>query len=688
ILDKFGILDKLEILDKFDLLSQIYQILKMGETVFVSDSQIPINYLLKSYFIKNLIEMERIYDSSSSPSNYKPYEKDSKLASINQAEEFMKDFSKLTNLDGFKQLIEDFEKELTEDILIKALELLSDISFFKYHSKETMIRLEVHLRTWMVTLERLCYLPVVLGREIREQLYSRLSDFIKFHHNMTNVFKQGVNDGFKSKSKSKEISVNNEDLYVHFQNYNINFLLIHLRDTLHSMRDDEIRTDEVLRRTRDLFLTVIQISPKVADTALGNVSSAFGFNEIFRNLSKVFNFKYSITYWYTTWRELLSIHYLLENLTKDNDYSKLRFYNEIYLLELLWQCIFTLSIDQADQKEILDNQNKILEFLNFWTKKEPIALPNSLWFGCLDIAQRLSQKTEQLVSLALCYYLGLESLQKSKCNYICFKSLELLLSLSYKKPELFEDIISDDISKYKESLSIISQNNFETIAHDVTQKLQLNTQLMEQSSFMDIKEKSKINSDKLILDIIADELTCPITKQITGDFSILSCGHSFSSYAINKWKEIAAIENRLFECPLCKNEIELKSIYNLPKIKILEGLYDKLEQAGYLDKLSEERQKTSNEIHIIEDDLFLKFNKYKIFQTPFLSKLSLPIFQNIQPKSTIPAFMKAAKAEQQGDHAEVIIWLTQVLHQQFVSNNFVAVTYDSLAMLGKEKNRN
>ncbi|CAG8824718.1 12904_t:CDS:1, partial [Gigaspora margarita] len=91
-------------------------------------------------------EMERTYDSSSSSSNYKLYEKDSELASINQAEEVMKEFCTLTNLDGFKQLFEDFEKELPEDVLIKALELLSNISFFKYHSKVTMMRLEVYLR--------------------------------------------------------------------------------------------------------------------------------------------------------------------------------------------------------------------------------------------------------------------------------------------------------------------------------------------------------------------------------------------------------------------------------------------------------------------------------------------------------------------------------------------------------------
>ncbi|CAG8719357.1 19156_t:CDS:2, partial [Dentiscutata erythropus] len=519
--------------------------------------------------------------------------KSSKSTAIDHAEEFAKDFSKLDNLIGFKQLVEDFEIELPEEILIKALKLLSDASSFEIHLEKTMIRLEIHLRTWMSALEKVCYSPVVLGYEIREYLYIHLSDFVDFHHRMTNAFRQGVGNSFKSKGKSKEMP-NNNNIYMHFQNYNIDFLLMHLRDTLHSMRDDETCMDEILRRIKDFLLAFIRISPKAVGAAAGNFSGALGIAEVLPNLAQVFKFKYPITYWYPTWRELLSIHYLLENLAKDEDYNKLRFYNETYLLELLWQCIFDLSINQKAQNEILNNQNEILEFMNLWTKKEPTAPPNSLWFGTLDLTLHLSQKTTQVVSLALCYYLALESLQNSKCNYICFKSLELLLSLSYQKPELFNDIVKDDINKYKESLSTTSQQILEKIIHDVDQKLQLNLK------FMKLKENSEIKSDRKLINIIADELTCPITKQIT-------------------------------------------------------------EQEGYFNKLSEERQILPNKIYMVEDNLFLKFNKHKIFQGSILPKFSTPIFQKVQPKIMLPAFNKAAKADLQGDYEAVIMWLTQVL---------------------------
>ncbi|RIB27294.1 hypothetical protein C2G38_2160889 [Gigaspora rosea] len=345
------------------------------------------------------------------------------LKTNNQVEEFTKDFSKLDNLIEFKQLVEDFEIKLTEDILINALESLSDASSFKCQSESTMVRLEVHLRTWMATLERVYYSPCVLRYEVREQLYRRLRDFDVIHHGMTNAFKQGVGNSFKSKGKSMEIS-NNNNIYMNFPNCDIKFLLVHLRDTLHNMRDDETRIDEGLRRMNDILLTFINIAPKAAGASLGNISEAFGIAEILPNLSKVFSFKYPINYWYPTWRLILLTHYFLENLTKDEKY-------------------------------------------------ELITPPNSLWFGILDLAQHLSQKTTQIISLALCYYLGLESLRNSKCTYICFKSLELLLSLSNQKPELFKEIVKEDIENYKESLSTTSQQILEKISHDITQKIQI-----------------------------------------------------------------------------------------------------------------------------------------------------------------------------------------------------------------------
>ncbi|CAG8668323.1 14037_t:CDS:2, partial [Dentiscutata erythropus] len=298
--------------------------------------------------------------------------KDLESTSINQAREFIKDFSELDNLIRFKQLVENLEIELPKELLIKSFKLLSDASAFEYHSENIMIRLEIHLQTWMATLERVYYYPVVL--------------------------------------------------------------------------------------------TFIRISPKATEAALGNTSGALGIAKILLSLAQAFKFKYPITY-----------------------------------------C-----------------QNEILEFMNLWTKKEPTAPPNSLWFGILDLAQHLSQKTTQ------------------------------------------------------ESLSTTSQQILEKIIHDVDQKLQLNLKFMKQ-------------------------------------------------------------------------------------LNVTEGLYVKLEQSGYFDKLFQEYKISKYKIYMAEDDLFLKFSKNKIFQNSMLSKLPHQFFQKIQPKLMLPAFSMAAKAELQEDYATVIMWLTQVL---------------------------
>ncbi|CAG8609110.1 7751_t:CDS:2 [Gigaspora rosea] len=109
--------------------------------------------------------MEEMYDVSSSSSSlnrnnvFKLNVDYLETGPFSQAEEFMKDFSNPSNLIKFKQLVEDSEIKLPERILIQALELLSDASSFKYHSENTIIHLEIQLRTWMVTLERAAPVP-------------------------------------------------------------------------------------------------------------------------------------------------------------------------------------------------------------------------------------------------------------------------------------------------------------------------------------------------------------------------------------------------------------------------------------------------------------------------------------------------------------------------------------------------
>ncbi|CAG8788624.1 31117_t:CDS:1, partial [Racocetra persica] len=140
---------------------------------------------------------------------------------ISRANDLMKDFSEPSNLFGFKLLVEDPTLKFPAKLLINALKLLSDISLFDYYTEDIIAHFELHLRTWVTTLEKVIYSSIVLNQEFYDKLYSSLVSFIDIHYHITLFFKQQVNLD------------NAGDDYSNFQNYNINFLLIHLRDCLH-----------------------------------------------------------------------------------------------------------------------------------------------------------------------------------------------------------------------------------------------------------------------------------------------------------------------------------------------------------------------------------------------------------------------------------------------------------------------
>ncbi|CAG8606576.1 1819_t:CDS:2, partial [Racocetra fulgida] len=538
-------------------------------------------------------------------------------------EELMKDLGDPSNLISFKYLVEDLEIEPSAPLLkllVDALLLLSDFSLFdvKCYTRNTIPHLELHLRTWVATLEVVFYSPTVLTRETRDKLYSNLDNFVDIHYRATEMFSQ----------------------------------------------------DEFLRRFREAILGLINGASTIPSIASGNVPAVLENSFTNNSLPKIINalnVKYPIAYWYPVWRELLLLHYSLKTMTRDLNYNILRFYNETYLLEALWQHAFNQGYEQQKHDDILTILNNHKAFRGLWTRKEPTALPNSLWFGVLDLAQNLSYQTVQPVNLALCYYLGLESLQKSQCYYIQFKSLELLIYLSYKEPDWFKDVVQEELENFIKLLPVDSQLKFEKLIHDINQKLQLNNEFMEQFG-TNYEKKSIIKKnvpDKTsnpLLEIIAEHFTCKITRQITGDFLVLSCcGQSVSRDAVNKWRNVSIFENKLFECPFCRTEIKMESIYNLAQITMVKDLYKRLEQEGYLNTLREEQQMPTNNIYIAEDDLLLKMNKLHIFGIHMSSKSPISVLKKVRPKVLHPALNKASKAEQQKDYETAIVWLTQLL---------------------------
>ncbi|CAG8577299.1 22375_t:CDS:2 [Dentiscutata erythropus] len=558
---------------------------------------------------------------------------DETKAAVIQAKDLMKDFSDPSNLYGFKLLVEDLRLKLPSKILINALKLLSDVSLFDYYTEDIISHFELHLRTWVATLERVVcssIASIFLNQEFYDKLYSSLVSFIDIHYHITLFFKQEVDLDIAG------------DNYLHFQNYNVNFLLIHLRDSLHSIRNNKTRSDEFLKQGKDFLLSLIRTIPN-GDSSV-NILEILGGSPVTETLPKLngfFNLNNSIPKWYQKWREFLFIHYSLEDLIRDSNHSILKHHNEAYILEFLWQYIFDPDLNQNelddDVSEILGSQE---EFSSLFIEYRLTDLPYFLWFGILDFAQNLCQKISQPSILTFFYHLGLKVLKKSQFDYIQFKSLELLLSLSYKEPEWFESLVNQEINKYCDSLSKDSLQKFKILVDNVNLKLRLDNKFIKHlTSTTKFKEswlfKEKLSarkSDTLFKEIIIEQLTCPITGEVTNDFLILGCNHLISYNAIRTRKIIFSMKSRSFKCPFCKTVIKLESIYKLSRNATLKGLCKPLEQIGY----SMEKQQMS-----IKMDVELKISPSKV---------------------TLPTFNRAIKALRQHEYSTAIIWLTRILH--------------------------
>ncbi|CAG8808900.1 13863_t:CDS:1, partial [Racocetra fulgida] len=201
----------------------------------------------------------------------------------------------------------------------------------------------------------------------------------------------------------------------------------------------------------------------------------------------------------------------------------------------------------------------------------------------------------------------------------------MLLSLSSKEPELFQEIVQDRIIKFNNTLT--NSQEFNAIISCVIRKLELEDESIKKLNLTKNEKKfdQKLTTEegfRLLIEIIFDRLACPITKRLTGDFIVLICGHSIGHQ----------FKSKTFKCPFCKVDIESESVYYLSRNAMLKGLEEYLAQAGYI--YSEEAN-SLNSLKLIKES----HSKKKLF-----------------------AFEKAEIAEKNHKHSIVIMWLTRVLH--------------------------
>ncbi|CAG8499541.1 47_t:CDS:2, partial [Scutellospora calospora] len=472
------------------------------------------------------------------------------------------------NLIKFKYVVKGVDVEkLPKNLLIDALEKLSVAPEYKIYRRNVVAHLELRLRTLKATLEIIVYDFVSLQLEFRDKLLKNLKTYIDLHYGIVAS-------------------------HVHCRNYNIDFLLIHLFNTLQNIPVDEIQSGKPLKKS---------ITPEI------NIHSGVPMPQDALNFLQNFNVSNfnCFTGWYKKWRDLLNVRHSLEIATKQS-HDFLQYHKEIFLLEFFWRYAFDQISDQIMPvtnilKETLTSKNK---FLYFFDKKDSISSLNLLWFGTLDIVQDICYTTTDPIILAVCYYLSLESLRKSQCIFIKFKSLEILLSLLFNEREQFRNMIKEEILRYCD----------ESLFNIVHQKLQLDDELIKKSKNYDVpifQEKYlAVNIFTLLKDIIKEKL---ILRKDTGDFLDLKCGHKIDCITINNQKI----------CPFCKTNIDPKLMYDFTSSAILKNFYEKAEDLN--DNIINEQQ----------------------------------ILKNIYSKSKL--LKKAKDAEEQERYSDAIKYLDQVI---------------------------
>ncbi|PKY28960.1 hypothetical protein RhiirB3_530189, partial [Rhizophagus irregularis] len=463
-----------------------------------------------------------------------------------KAKELIKELTDIKYLYALKLLFENLQNEFSPQILRDTLVALADPTPFDFYAKQSVTILELHLRTWVTVLERICFSPIVLSKELRDKVYNSLSKFAEIHRKTTQVIEIGLDNNFRSNFNQLNQQSNNQDdqIITKKRNYNIDFLLIHLRDTLHSLRDDETWFQEIIRRTKELLKAALNITPGVLSaTGVDLPNDNCSILSMLTQIRKCLSFKYPVANYYVDWRIMLMIQHNLFTWSEGTEMIISKKFCELVLMEHLWSFLEREWIDVTN-KSILDSQTKFDEvsnkvtkalkntgsFLNDLAGNEPIALPHTLWFGILDLAQNLIQKSTQTSTYGLCYYLAIESLNKAPSSFIQFKAVEILLHLHNIDSKMFS-MIEDDFDQYIKELNENKSSDFSEkfknlllfIREKYLEDLKFSSENIGKEKKGKGKGKSLNNNSYLkreqqasnskVIDIIADEMTCPISSE-------------------------------------------------------------------------------------------------------------------------------------------------------------------------------
>ncbi|RGB34938.1 hypothetical protein C1646_742531 [Rhizophagus diaphanus] len=587
-----------------------------------------------------------------------------------KVEELLKNLTKPKYLYALKLLFENSQNEFSPQVLRDTLVALADPTPFDYYAKQSITRLELHLRAWVAVLEKVCFTQMRLSKELRDKIYNSLPKFAEIHRKTTQVMQEGIDNKYASNfNQFNQTQVRKDDTIIKKRNYNIDFLLIHLRDTLHCLRDDETWFQEILRRTRDLLKVLLNIAPGILSaTGITLPNDNCSILSMLAQVHQSLSFKYPVASYYVDWRIMLIIQHNIFSWSESSEMIISKKFGELVLMEYIWSFLEREWIN-VDNKSILDSQtkfdevsNKVIKalkntgrFINDLAGNEPLVLPHTLWFGILDLAQKLIQKSTRIATYGLCYYLAIESLNRAPSSFIQFKAIEILLHLQNIESQEFsmveidfdnyaqklnENKLADTSEKFQNILIFVKEKYFEDLKiikdDDIGKEIKGKGKSTNSNSNFMKEQKSTFN----ILDVIAGEMTCPISSEPTDQLCILKCQHSLSLSNLIKLKQK--------KCPECRKRIENNDIRYLPQNTIYKNLYSKFFESGYIFpsiKLEDsiDNQYESDNSDNSEFDLILTKKKKFMNSIKLNSNLSLQsIFPRISKKQH-PMYQNAIK---------------------------------------------
>src|SRR6185369_9357278 len=169
-------------------------------------------------------------------------------------------------------------------------------------------------------------------------------------------------------------------------------------------------------------------------------------------------------------------------------------------------------------------------------------------------------------------------------------------------------------------------------------------------------------NDLLILDMVADHLTCQFTQEVTDDFRILPCKHKISYLALETFMKMNYLE---LKCFYCRRKCQLHETEKLPRSPIYKALYENFVRAGHITPNTKGKTKDFTAIVASQDDGD-DVEETSIIRSKFLYLLQMKPKKSIlqllkMPLSLHNTYRQGKKALDEKRYNNAVLWLERAL---------------------------